>query len=143
MPTLAQNLAPATPEWKAAIEKRIALLQERSRYYYNAGAKFLPELEIGTEVRLQNPDTKRWDEQGAIIKKGPHRDYFVRILNGKTRWRNRRFLRPMMVPSELAEGGGDSPLCGSDRDTSPVPEDRRARPRRSDRRRKPPDRLQV
>ena len=137
VPSLAKNLTP-TEAWKEALEKRIALLQEKSRYYYNAGAKFLPELDIGTEVRLQNPDTKRWLEQGEIVRKGPHRDYYVKLLDGNLRWRNRRFLRPMMVPSEInSEGGGDAVVSGDDRERS------EKRPRRSERHRKRPDRLTV
>ena len=49
----------------------------------------------------------RWLEQGEIISKGLNRDYYIRLLDGKMRWRNQRFLLPMVVPSELrTEGGG-------------------------------------
>ena len=137
VPSLPKNLKPASPDWMVAIEKRIAQLQSRSRYYYNIGAKHLPELPIGTEVRIQNPDSKRWDEQGVIMEKGPHRDYYVWLWNGKTRWRNRRFLRPLVLPSEMSErGGDDAPMhdpesqCGTE-----------SRPRRSARKRKAPERL--
>ena len=107
------------------------------RYYYNAGAKFLPELEVGTEVRLQNPDSMRWLEQGEIISKGLNRDYYIRLLDGKMRWRNQCFLLPMVVPSELrTRGGGDSLIpCGD--------QEREDRPRRSERRKRCPERLGV
>ena len=133
--SLAKNLILSAP-WKTALEEGISLLQKKSRYYYNAGAKFLPELDIGTEVRLQNPDTKCWLEQGEIIKKGPHCDYYVCLLEGKMRWRNRCFLCPMVVPSELrSRGGGDTPIPGGD-------QEREAIFRRSGRK-KCPDRLSV
>ena len=70
IPSIPANFKPAPPAWKEAIEKRIAILQEKSRYYYNIGSRFLPELEIGAEVRIQNADKKPWDEQGEIIAKG-------------------------------------------------------------------------
>ena len=48
IPSIPANFKPAPPAWKEAIEKSIAILQEKSRYYYNIGSRFLPELEIGT-----------------------------------------------------------------------------------------------
>ena len=138
LPSLPANFRPAQPAWKEAIEKRITILQEKSRYYYNVGSKFLPELELRTEVRLQNADTKRWDEQGVIIKKGPHRDYHVRLESGRVRKRNRRFLRPLVVPAELMGGAGDGAPV---RDAEPASAE--VQPRRGGRKRQKPDRLGV
>ena len=59
----------------------------------NTWSRFLPELEIGAEVHFGQSQA----EHGEIIEKGPHRDYVVRLKNGKVRWRNRRFLRPLVM----------------------------------------------
>ena len=86
----------------------------------NIGQRFLPELEIGAEVRLQNVNSKHWVEHGEIIEKGPHLDYGVRLKNGKVRWRNRRFLRPLVMPAEYISGGrGITPVMDGERQRQP------------------------
>ena len=91
VPSLKNNLI---PPWKVAIESKVAELQRRSESYYNIGAKTLKELNIGDRVRVQHSISKKWAEIGTIIEKGNKRDYIVKIDGGRTRWRNRRFLRP-------------------------------------------------
>ena len=138
LPSLPANFRPAQPEWKEAIEKRNVILQEKSRYYYNAGSKFLPELELGAYVRIQNADMKCWDKQGEIIKKGPNRDYHICLENGKVRWRNKRFLRPLMVPAELIGGARDVALVRDEELANAE-----VRPRRSGRKRQRTERFGV
>ena len=54
------------------------------------------------------------------------------------RKRNRRFLRPLVVPAELMGGGGDVALV---RDEEPA--NAEVRPRRGGRKKQKPDRLGV
>ena len=100
------------PPWKAAIEKKIAELQAKSEEYYNIGAKDLKELSVGDEVRIQDRVSKRWIERGVVARKGRNRDYFIELPNGRMRWRNRRFIRPVQVPS----GGEEDGVCISNED---------------------------
>ena len=60
---------------------------------YNEGARNLPKLNCGTEVRVQDKLTKRWDRCGTIEFVDKHRRYGVRMESGRLWWRNRRFLR--------------------------------------------------
>ena len=101
------------PPWKTNIEKKIAELQEKSERYYNIGARDLPELSVGDRVRVQDRASKRWIEKGVSARKGQNRDYYVELVNGRMRWRNRRFLRPM---SDSFGGEEDGDLCERDKD---------------------------
>lgn len=114
VPSLQVNLCPA---WKSNIEQKITELQEKSEEYYNIGAKDLSELSVGDKVRVQDNRSRRWVEQGVIARKGRHRDYYVELSNGRTRWRNRRFLRP--IDSSM-DGEEDSGMVESDTDSSPT-----------------------
>ena len=109
VPSLERNL---NPPWKAAIEKKIAELQAKSEEYYNIGAKDLKELSVGDEVRIQDRVSKRWIERGVVARKGRNRDYFIELPNGRMRWRNRRFIRPVQVPA----GGEEDGVCISNED---------------------------
>ena len=110
VPSLERNLS---PPWKADIEKKIAELQAKSERYYNIGARDLPELSVGDRVRFQDRASKRWIEKGVIARKGKNRDYYVELVNGRMRWRNRRFLRLM---SDSFGGEEDGDLCERDKD---------------------------
>ena len=110
VPSLQSNFSPT---WKFNIEQRIAELQRKSEDYYNIGAKDLSELSVGDKVHVQDSKSRRWIEQGVVARKGRHRDYFIELANGKVRWRNRRFLRPV----ETSSGGEeDSDVVENDKD---------------------------
>ena len=128
VPSFQVNLC---PPWKSNIERKIKELQEKSEEYYNIGAKDLSELSVGDTVRVQDHRSRRWVEQGVIARKGRHRDYYVELLNGRMRWRNRRFLRPM---ADSFGGEEDGDLCERDKDFTL---------RRSTRERKPRVRFNV
>ncbi|KAI0225297.1 hypothetical protein LSAT2_023835 [Lamellibrachia satsuma] len=72
----------------------------RNEERYNRQSRPLPQLRIGTQVRLQNPITKKWDRVGVIIGIGRHRDYHVKLPSGRVYWRNRRFMKPDIAQSE-------------------------------------------
>ena len=127
VPSLERNLI---PPWRASVEKKIIELQKRSENHYNVGAKALKELHVGDRVRVQNSTTHRWDEVGTVTRKGKHRDYTVELSGGRTRWRNRRFLRPA---AEI-----DPDVVGEEDDGVPAPgeKDYDFKPRRGTRERR-------
>ena len=61
---------------------------------YNRQFRPLSHLHIGTQVRLQNPITKKCDRVGVIIGIGRHRDYHVKLPSGRVYWCNCRFMKP-------------------------------------------------
>ena len=68
---------------------------------------------MGDKVHVQDTKSRRWIEQGVVARKGRHRDYFIELANGKVRWRNRRFLRPVATSSG---GEEDSDVEENDKD---------------------------
>ena len=104
----------------------------------------LTPLKVGTDVRLQDPVSKRWDKVGIVVGVGHKRDYHIKLPSGRVLWRNRRFLRVAYTPSAPDACLADDESPNS---THTVPERRvrfqlpSAPPRRSVRQRRLPDRL--
>ncbi len=74
----------------------------------NAGRPTHSELAVGTEVLVQNSDTKKWDRSGLVVEVCPNRQYQVRIEgSGRISLRNRIHLRPVLVykPSGASAAG--------------------------------------
>ena len=120
------------PEWQCSAEeadKKTLLYQEQ---YYNQHARALPEIQVGTNVALQNPTTKLWDIYGIVVGIGPHRRYYVKTTSGRVLTRNRRFLRRRvpMTPVESTPSGLANPRPAN------TPQDLLIPPRRSHRRRR-------
>ena len=66
------------------------------RKYYDQNARSLSPLKKGQKVVLQNPDTKRWDEFGEVLKlQDTKRSYLIQVESGRIKDRNRRLLRPI------------------------------------------------
>ena len=60
--------------------------------------RILNELPVGSEVRVQNSDTKVWDRCGMVVESLPFRQYRVKIHgSGRSTIRNRVHLRPVLV----------------------------------------------
>ena len=83
-------------EW----QKNESECQERREKYqryaetrYNLNAKPLLEFKIGTHVNVQDDRTGRWTNTGTITEIGRNRQYLIRKKNGRSVWRNRRFIR--------------------------------------------------
>ena len=94
------------PQWQKPFEdaKESASKQAGSaRDRYNQRAHALPPLQQGQDVRVQDPSTKRWTKQGIVISCGRRRDYRVLLPNGRTYWRNRRFLKSDFTRSAAAQ----------------------------------------
>ncbi|CAA9994686.1 unnamed protein product, partial [Nesidiocoris tenuis] len=60
---------------------------------FNKNAKNLNPLDVGTNVRIQNPSTKKWDMTGIIVDRGEYRKYTIKCPSGRVLIRNRRFLK--------------------------------------------------
>lgn len=102
-----RSCVPAHPqsfskEWQAKTEdcdRRAAERVQDVVARYNDHARSLPRLSVGTQVRVQDPTSLRWDKVGVVMGLGRSRDYQVRLPSGRVWWRNRRFLRPVTMPS--------------------------------------------
>ena len=106
---------------------------------YNRTAHPLPRLQPGTHVDLQDPSTKLWQQHGVIVSAGRHRDYQVRLPSGRVLRRNRRFLRPRVMPAPVPTS---APAPAPTPPTTAAPATS-AQPRRSTRRRRKPKRLDI
>ena len=59
-----------------------------------------PPLTLHSEVRIQDPHTKSWDQCGTIVRIGARRAYRVQLPSGRRCWRKRLSLRPLPDLSE-------------------------------------------
>ena len=58
-------------------DKAIAT-DEQAKQYYNQKAHHLKNIDVGSHVAIQNPETKLWDICGIVSEIGPHRKYYIR-----------------------------------------------------------------
>nr|XP_027227387.1 uncharacterized protein LOC113819345 [Penaeus vannamei] len=77
--------------------------KDHAAIHYNAHAKSLSPIPLGTDARIQNHSTKRWDATGIIVGVGRKRDYLIKTPSGRIFWRNRRFLLPVPPPLPSAQ----------------------------------------
>ena len=117
--TLPASRRSFAPEWQTAAancDAKAAEIQDATEVYYNQRAKLLPPLKIGTQVRLQDPVTKKWDRVGTVVGIGNRRDFHVKMPSGAVFWRNRRFLRPFAQRAPAGgDPAGDERVAGADR----------------------------
>ena len=102
VPTLKSHFDPKWAQMEDAINKRHSTPSAAEKNY-DAHAKPLFPLKLGTDVRVQSHDTKRWDKVGVVVGVGRRRDYLIRLPSGAIMWRNRRFIRdiPPTSPCEV------------------------------------------
>ena len=56
------------------------------------------DIAVGTEVLIQNVDSKEWDRSGLVVEALPFRQYKVRVIgSGRITLRNRIHLRPVRL----------------------------------------------
>ena len=94
--TLPAHRRSFSQEWQQKmeeVERQTNATQESITTYYNTHAYPLTEIEIGSNVAIQNPCTKLWDTYGSIIDISPNRRYYIKTSSGRVLVRNRRFLR--------------------------------------------------
>jgi hypothetical protein len=82
--------------WLMAATNREKLMEERNAALskrYNTFSKTLPVISIGSNVIIQDPNTRRWNRHGIVVEM-EGRKYTIRI-NGSNRivTRNRKFLK--------------------------------------------------
>ena len=134
---------PFSQEWQQKmeeVERQTNATQESITTYYNTHA-YPTEIEIGSNVAIQNPRTKFWDIYGSIIDISPNRRYYIKTSSGRVLVRNRRFLRrrfPLSIPPPPHNSIHDSP---ADITTSPHHSDITTPPRHSTRLKRPTRRL--
>ena len=85
-------------------EQQATSTLEKVESSYDAHAHNLPEIGVGSNVTIQNSETKLWDIYGIVTDVGPHRRYYVKTQSGRVLLRNRRFLR-RRVPSSIPAAG--------------------------------------
>ena len=96
-------------KWQKTADEQDAICRQehaRNEERYNRQPSPLPQLRIGSQVRLQNPITKKWDRVGVIIGIGRHRDYHVKLPSGRVYWCNRCFMKP-----DTAQNWGELSSC--------------------------------
>ena len=106
-----QDVIPAhhkafAPEWQpraSTAERRRQHARQRQEQRYNATAHPLPQLTIGCQVAIQDPRSRLWDRYGTIVDIGGHRQYSVRLENGRFLVRNRRALRRRYAEASQTE----------------------------------------
>ena len=141
------------PEWQrnvADAEKQATHTLEQSERCYNAHARNLPDIQLGSNVVLQNPRTKLWDIHGTVVHISPYRRYSIKTQGGRVLVRNRRFLRrrtPASLdasernPHQLDVSLPHKEPNSTGRNRHEPSQDQTADMRRSDRPHRPPQRL--
>jgi len=88
-------------EWQISADdadKKAAEIEAKNDAYYNRNARRLRSLELGMDVLIQDPVSKLWTKSGKVVSIGKKRDYRVVTASGQVYWRNRKFLRPKVMP---------------------------------------------
>ena len=84
-------------EWQTAADKcdiKAITLCTKTSTYYEKTAKALKSPQIGTDMSIQDQDTKLWKKTGIIIGIGRHHDYHVKMPSVWVYWRNLHHLCP-------------------------------------------------
>ena len=85
-------------------------------------------MQVGTQVLVQNAETKRWDEKAEIIGHPRGRTYELRLANGRITHRNRKMIRKWHASNNSSPQNGIA--------EEKIPPDITNSPRRSERIRK-------
>ena len=96
LPTLqSSGFVPHENIRRATERKRTNAMQTKT--VYDKSAKDLPPIPIGTNVRVYNTKTSRWDIRGVIVFCDPKtgRSYRIHTTNDVYIYRNRRFIKPI------------------------------------------------
>lgn len=104
--------------WKRSLRRReqaMVKAQDELPQVRGGVQRSLPPLEPGTQVRVQDANSKLWDRTGIIIAARPHRQYLVKLAgSGRISIRNRRHLRqtqplsPTNPPLDSRQGGSNN-----------------------------------
>ena len=78
-------------EWQHSAQEakqQTEVTREASQRYYNTGAHPLPEIQVGTNVAVQDHRTRLWDTYGVVIAIGLQCQYHVKTQKGSILARN-------------------------------------------------------
>jgi transposase InsO family protein len=100
LPTLPRNLAPCWPDM-SVVRNNDDRAKQRSAESFNKrmGARKLPELSEGQQVRIRLPLQKQWSQPESVLLRRGETSYAVR---------NRRHLQPLPEPQSTKEVREDS-----------------------------------
>ena len=122
--TLPAHRRAFSEEWQRhseEAEKQAINCMEKVMLAYNQHARTLPEIDVGSNVAIQNKETKRWDIYGIVTDIGPHRRYYIKTQSGRVLVRNRRFLRkrvPTSIPNGYSTATPTQPILSTPRRSS-------------------------
>ena len=107
---LGQSIRDSIPQppsaYKISNKWQQTLRQREKSMSQSAGAcsqetssrRTLDVLPVGTEVLIQNNETKQWDRRGMIIEVCPFRQYRIKVHgSGRSTTRNRIHLKPLYI----------------------------------------------
>ena len=106
-------------EWQRKADEcdtRATELREQAKTRHDASAHPLRPLHIGNVADIQDVTTKRWDRTGTIVGIGSRRTYLIKMVSGRTLWRNRRFLRPyrpLIIQHSAAPAASATPAAAT------------------------------
>ena len=91
------------PKWhktRKEYDDKVLDQKLKSKDRYDRHSKPLPPIQSGTEVLVQHTVNKKKENVGTIVAKRRYRDFMIRTPSGKTKCRNRRFIRPSAMLKE-------------------------------------------
>ena len=136
--TLSAHHRSFAPQWQRTIEEseqQVTNTKNVTKRCYNATACSLPEIQMGSNVAVQNPRTKLWDTYGVVTSMGPYHQYYVKTGKGNVLVRNRCFLW-CRAPVSVLEGDLSASQPPGSQATNPPTTGLLTPPRKSDRIRK-------
>ena len=80
---------------------------------------------------LQNPETRKWDDEGVVVEKIRKRTYQIKLKNAKITHRNRRQIKRRNI--SLTEEHSISSRAKEQAAKEDVDEEKEPKPRRSER----------
>ena len=120
LPTATNLLYPRVPE---NVGEKLKLKRQKAKWYHDRSALFLPEIDIGQEVRVAPLQRNETWTQGTCVDKLSDRSYMVKMdASNQVLRRNREFLKPAVkpaVPPEPVEVDKSQPVNNNTQPTVP------------------------
>ena len=106
LPAHRRSFSPELQQKSQEVEEQAKQTSQSSEAVYNTHTHPLPDIHIGSNVAIQNPQSKLWDIYSIVTDIGPHRRYYVKTGSGRVLVRNRRFLCrhiPLSIPTSCQQ----------------------------------------
>ena len=91
IPTLTEALG--TNQYVEQARGRRKKLDAKHKSAYDRHSKDLKPIKDGTSIWIQNQETKKWDSMAEIIHRVRKRTYKIKLEDGRTTYRNRKWIR--------------------------------------------------